>query len=91
MAAADPVAADQVRVGGLEVVRGDDVPVEDAVGAPGASALEIGAGAAVFGNVAGIDIELSTVLHAGEAVTMPGPRPASGSAGPSRGSPRCEA
>ena len=36
MAAADPVAADQVRVGGLEVVRGDDVPVEDAVGAPGA-------------------------------------------------------
>ena len=34
-AAADPVAADQVRVGGLEVVRGDDVPAEDAVGAPG--------------------------------------------------------
>ena len=56
----------------------------------------------IFGNVAasfhdtepptvqfpGIDIELSKVLHASEAVTVPAPLPAAGPPGRSRGSPR---
>ena len=36
----------------------------------------------------GIDIELSKVLHASEAVTVPAPLPPAGRPGRSRGSPR---